>query len=83
MKIFVDGTHIPPENLETFSTKYLFDLNADGISLSTPAALRDYLMKNDTVLPLPSNQGESPAEMHDTSISNDPEDLIRRLQKAL
>ncbi|MEE4242658.1 MAG: glycerophosphodiester phosphodiesterase family protein [Desulfopila sp.] len=83
MTIFIDGSHIPPENLVTFSTKFLYDLNADGISLSTPAALRDSLMKSDTLSPLNPGQSESPADLHDTTISDNPEALIRRLQKAL
>ncbi len=82
MKIYVDAVHIPPDTIEPFSERFLFDLHADGLAYSTPSALHGVFTSKEPPL-LPSEHGVMGQEPYDHTIPEDPEALIRRLQKAL
>ncbi len=83
MKIFLNGVHIPDDTIESFSTRFLFGLNADGLVLGSPAALHTFFTTRETPPLLSPGHDVIQEEQSNGNISDDPEVLIRRLQKAL
>ncbi len=81
LHVFINAAHLVPDEQERYLAKLFFDFNADGLSTSNPAALRNFLDRQQTT---ESERSEiiSPIRKEDPpppALLSDPEKLRERL----